>query len=105
MEIPINRDLRKFKTRDIGKFTFKEAGCIAVALLLAYGAYAIQRWLLGIQDVSLEICTVFALPPLAFGFLKIKGMTLTQWVQTVFKEKYLSPQILNWEKEGAEEKE
>ncbi len=103
MEIPINRDLRKFKTKDIGMFTFKEAGFVALALVIVYGVYAIQRWVFHIDEVSYELCALFAIPVLAFGFFKIKGLTLKQYLTTVFIENHLSPKIINWEKEGVKE--
>ena len=31
MEVQISQDIRKYKTKDIGNFSFKEAGFVAVA--------------------------------------------------------------------------
>ena len=98
MEIPINRDLRKFKTRDVGRFSFKEFGWLCLGLLMGYGMYAIQKWVIG-MDTDLKLIALAMSPPLAFGFLKIRGMTLKEWLSTVFTEKYLTPKNLMWEKE------
>ena len=36
MEIAISRDIRKYKTKDVGNFSFKEAGVIVLACASAF---------------------------------------------------------------------
>lgn len=36
MEVQISQDIRKYKTKDIGNFSFKEAGFVAVGLAAAW---------------------------------------------------------------------
>lgn len=83
MEIPITKDLRKFKTKDIGNFSFKEIGFIAVAIgagVLCYKAF----------HASIDAAVAPMLIILAIGFLKPQGLSVPQYVRTVMKEN-LSP--------------
>lgn len=88
MEIPISQDIRKYKTKDIGNFSFKEAGYLAVGLGVAFIAYK----LLG----SLEAAILPMGVVLAVGFVKPYGMTVPQFVRTVGKEK-ISPSTYIYE--------
>ena len=85
MEIQIAQDIRKYKTKDIGNFSLKEAGFLAVGIGLGFLVYKLTG--------SYE----YAIPPtgvvLAFGFLKPYGMTLPQFFKTVAKEMFFSPKI------------
>lgn len=85
MEIYISRDIRKFKTKDIGNFSFKEAGFIA----LGVGAGALTYKLTNMIE--------YAIPPLFviifIGFFKPYGMTCIQFFRTVVKEALLMPHI------------
>jgi len=85
MEIQISQDIRKYKSKDIGNFSLKEAGFIAAGCGAGFLAYYLTK--------SYEA----AIPPLgiilAFGFLKPYGMTLPQFLNTAAKEMFLSPRI------------
>jgi len=88
MEIRVSKDIRKYKTKDIGNFSLKEAGfiCIGVA------AGAITYSLTG----SLETAFVPLLVFLAFAFLKPFGLTLVQFLRTAVLD-FFSPRIYIWE--------
>ena len=79
MEIRISQDIRKFKTKDIGNFSFKEAGFLAAGLAIGFLVYRLTR--------SIE----WAIPPAAIilivGFFKPYGMSFMQFLRTVVKEK------------------
>ncbi len=84
MDIRIPADIRKFKTKDIGNFSFKEAAFIVAGI----GAMGITYYF----TKSLEICFAPGIPILIFGFFKPHGMSCWQFLRTVGKDK-LTPQI------------
>lgn len=87
MEIQISRDIRKFKTKDIGNFSFKEAGFLAVGVAVGFLIYRLTR--------SIE----WAIPPAAIililGFFKPYGMSFLQFLKTVVKEKLTTQCYVN----------
>lgn len=96
MEIVINQDIRKFKSKDIGNFSFKEAGFIVGAGVIGYGTYFVQK-LLEVETISFEICIIPAIIPLVFGFFKPFGMTFYEFLKTVVTEYFLTPKEYRWE--------
>lgn len=90
MEIRISQDIRKFKTKDIGNFSFREAGF----LVLGVGAGALTYKLAG---NSLELAIVPTGLILIIGFFKPFGMSFIQFVRTVLKENLLTPKTYVWE--------
>lgn len=89
MEIKISQDIRKFKTKDIGNFSFKEVGF----LVLACGAGAVTYKLAGSFEMALIPTAII----LIIGFFKPFGMSFIQFVQTVLKENLLTPKTYIWE--------
>lgn len=83
MEIKINKDIRKFKTKDIGMFTFKEAAYIGAALGLGFLTYKATgentTWAIPVGGIIL-----------VFGFLKPYGMSFIDFLRTVVVD-MLSP--------------
>lgn len=88
MEIPISQDIRKFKTKDVGSFSFKEAAFVALAFLTGFITYKLSG--------TLELAVVPAGILLVFGFLKPYGLTFTQFIRTVVKEQML-PSVYYYE--------
>lgn len=84
MEIPISQDIRKYKTKDVGNFSFKEAGFIALGL----GAAVVTYKLAG---NSIEVALLPMMVIIAIGFLKPYGMSFFEFVRTVVADK-LTPQ-------------
>lgn len=80
LEIPIIQDIRKFKTKDIGNFSFKEAGFIVLAVGSAFITYKIAG--------SLEIALIPLALILIAGFFKPFGLTFVQFLRTVVKEQF-----------------
>lgn len=78
MEINITQDLRKFKTKDVGALSFKEAGFVAVGAGLGFLTYKV----LGSLNYALIPVGIV----LAFGFLKPMGLSLFQFIKTAGKE-------------------
>lgn len=89
MEIPISQDIRKFKTKDVGAFSFKEAGFIALAIGLGFLTYKFSG--------NYEIAILPVAIVLIIGFLKPFGMSFIQFVRTVMKENVLTPRVYIWE--------
>lgn len=90
MEIRISQDIRKFKTKDIGNFSFKEAGFLA----LGCGAGALTYKLTG---ASLEIALIPTAIILVIGFFKPFGLSFFEFVRTVLKENLFTPKTYIWE--------
>lgn len=97
MEIIVNQDIRKFKTKDIGNFSFKEAGFIVLAAGMGYGAYYLQTKVLMVEKVSYLPMVLLAAIPLLFGFFKPQGMTFWQFLNTVMRENFVEPKVYYWE--------
>lgn len=83
MERPISQDIRKYKTKDVGNFSFKEAGYIALAIGAGFLCYNIFHF-------TLEGCILPIGIIIIFGFFKPYGMTFIQFLRTVGREK-MSP--------------
>lgn len=94
MEIIINQDIRKFKTKDIGNFSFKEAGFIVLAAVVGYGTYALEK--IQFEEAQMESCVLVAAIPLVIGFLKPFGMTFIQFIKTYVSEKFITPSVYKW---------
>ncbi len=88
MEIKITKDIRKYKTKDVGNFSLKEVGWIALGLASAFLTYRLSK--------SVEIAFLPLLVFVVFGFAKPLGLTMTQFLRTVVRDA-LSPQIYYWE--------
>lgn len=89
MEIQINQDIRKFKTKDIGNFSFKEAGFLAVACAAGFVVYKLAN--------SYEPAIPIMGAILIFGFFKPFGLTFMQFIKTVLKENVFTPKVYLWE--------
>lgn len=87
MEIQISQDIRKFKTKDIGNFSFKEAGFLAAGMAVGFLIYRLTG--------GFEL----AIPPAAIiliiGFFKPYGMSVIQFLRTVVKEKLTTQCYIN----------
>lgn len=79
MEIKIGQDIRKFKTKDIGNFSFKEAGFLVAGVAVGFLVYKLTN--------SYEAAILPAGIIIAVGFIKPYGMSLISFIRTVVKEK------------------
>lgn len=86
MEIPITKDIRKFKTKDVGNFSFKEAGFIAGAGAIGFFLYKMTENLY----VTLPPAAII----LVFGFFKPFGLSFWTFIKTFVKERFLTPPFL-----------
>ena len=83
MEIEINQDIRKFKVKDIGPFSFKQAGFLALGGGIGYLVYTVTN--------TLELAIIPAGLVAAFGFLKPFGMSFMQAMKLLIKETTVPP--------------
>lgn len=84
MDIQISQDIRKYKTKDVGNFSFKEAGFIALSLGAAYLTYKLTN-----GDMEKALLPMLLI--LVFGFVKPFGLTFYQFLRTVIKEDMFTP--------------
>lgn len=87
MEIQIGQDIRKYKTKDIGNFSFKEAGFLAAGAAVGFLAYKLTN--------SMEAAILPAGVILVFGFFKPYGMSCLSFMRTVLKEKMTTQCYIN----------
>lgn len=99
MQIPINTDLRKFKAKDIGNFTFKEAGFLVAGMIVGAVLYFIQ------DDPNIALCVIPAGLIIVAGFFKPFGLPMEQFLQTIFLEMFLYPKVLKWDSDYIHEED
>lgn len=87
MEIQISQDIRKYKTKDIGNFSFKEAGYIAGGMAAAFLTYKLT------QSTEVAIFPLGII--LILGFFKPYGMSCIQFIRTVGKETFTPQCYIN----------
>ena len=84
-EVKIQKDIREFKTKDIGNFTLPQAGCIALMGVAGFFTYkATHSW--GVALVPVSMIAIV-------GFLKPMGMSFITFVRTFVREAVISPKI------------
>lgn len=86
MEIQISQDIRKYKTKDIGNFSFKEAAIIALGAGLSAICYKFL-------NTSLETAAIPMVVTIVIGFFKPMGMSVPLFISTVMNELIFSPKI------------
>lgn len=79
MEIPITKDIRKFKTKDIGNFSLKQVGVIALGFGIGFITYKLSS---SIEAAIIPLGIIIIL-----GFFKPYGMSCIQFIKTVGVEK------------------
>lgn len=87
MDIKITQDIRKYKTKDVGNFSFKEAGFLALGATVGFLVYKLTG--------SFEVAIFPAGFILIFGFFKPFGMTFWQFLRTVIKENLTTQIYIN----------
>lgn len=84
-EIKIQKDIRSFKTKDIGNFTFAQAGAIALMGATGFLTYkATNSW--GVAFIPAIIIAVVA-------FFKPMGMSFITFIRTFVKEAVVAPKV------------
>lgn len=89
--IDVPKDVRKYKSKFVGPFSFRQTIGLLIGAGCGYVGYYIQKTLLG-SDVDNAILTwIFAAPGLAWGFIEPYGMPLEKFLKTTFVSMFLSP--------------
>ena len=97
MELQISSDIRKFKTKDVGAFSFAEAGFLALAGGSGYAVYYLEMNVWHFEQMNIGLMLPLPAIILCFGFLKPFGMSFMQFLQTVFREWVTDPKVYIWE--------
>lgn len=100
MEIFINKDIRKYKVKDVGPFTLGQVGGLTVAAIMGYGVYYLEKHFLHLEEINdLQIFSILiaAMPGIAFGFIKPYGLSFYKFLKTVFFENFVNPKVRIYE--------
>ena len=95
MEIAISRDIRKYKTKDVGNFSFKEAGVIVLACASAFMVFKMSGK--GIDEIE-SVIPLMLIPMaliLVTGLFKPYGIQFPRYALIIIKDK-LEPKIYPW---------
>lgn len=97
MKIIINKDIRDYKVKDVGPFTLGQTFSLLIAIILAYGVvYLTKRywgWSIMENDAELLIVLIVSAIPLSFGFIKVCGLSLKDYLITLLFENIISPKL------------
>lgn len=87
MEVKISQDIRKYKTKDIGNFSFREAGYIAIGAGLAVLTYTLT----GSFEIAIAPMGVVCV----LAFFKPFGLSFIQFIRTFIKERVTTQVYIN----------
>lgn len=97
MEVPINKDIRKYKVREIGPFTLREFGGLVLMAVGCYVAYGLMMHFLGFYIAP--VIFLAAVPGIALGFINYHGIPFEKFVKTVVVENIKNPMVRPYESE------
>lgn len=91
IETKVPKDIRRFKGKALGPFTFRQAICIAIAVVVDIVLYNFIIKDMGFStDANFMILTTCALPILAFS-LEPNGMKMEDYIRTVLYKNITYP--------------
>lgn len=93
MEIIINRDIRKVKTKDLWIFSWKQAGYMAIALILGAGILLLERKVFHFEKINWYLAIIPMFVPLIFGFFNPFGLSFSDFLKTYINETFVKPQV------------
>lgn len=97
MERFINKDIRDYKAKLFGPFTFREGVGILIIAIGAYGMFSLYRLMFpGSLEYGLTLslfCAIGALPGVLYGFIKPYNMTIEVFLKVFVRENYINPRI------------
>lgn len=109
MERFINKDIRDYKAKLFGPFTFREGIGLVILAAGAYGMYSLYRIMFpGTLEFGLTLslfCAIGALPGALYGFVKPYGMPIEVFLTVFVTENYINPRILVFESDDVFEVE
>ena len=96
MEIAISRDIRKYKTKDVGNFSFKEAGVIVLACASAFMVFKMSGKSIDEIETVIPLMLIPMALILVIGLFKPYGIPFPKYALIIIKDK-LEPKIYPWE--------
>lgn len=96
IEIEINEDVRKYKTKLIGPFTTRQVICLILGSITIVGIAQYLKPILT-SDLTTFICMVVAVPFMAVGWIEPYGMKMEDFARTAFISLALAPSIRKFE--------
>ena len=101
MDIPINKDIRKYKIKDIGNFSIKEALWLFFSGLCAYGVFFLLKSTKStFTEADWAWVIIASIPGILFGFCNVFGLPLRIFLKTVIKEIITFPKTLSFYTKG-----
>ncbi len=83
MEIQINKDIRDYTESIFLGLDIRQSVSTVIGCAISGIVFFLIRGKFGL-DLSLFISLLFSLPALAYGFIKINGMTIDKYVKAMF---------------------
>ena len=84
MEIKINKDISKYKTKDVFIFSMGEFVYVVIAVVLGYGGKVLTNLVIDNNDISLFVGVALASIPILLGFYKPKGYKAIDYIRLVW---------------------
>ena len=93
MEVKINKEIREYTENIYLGLTLRQFIFSLFACVIAGLTYFFIKKYLGTELTS-WLCVIEAVPFVAFGFIKINGMKMEEFLFVYFKNKIFTPKIL-----------
>ena len=90
IDINIPKDIREYESKLIGPFSTRKVICLAIGGALSYGAFFLQKTIMGMENPNPGIC-IFSTAPAMMFLAKPYGLKMEEFLKTAFIENYLSP--------------
>ncbi len=90
IEIEMPKDITKYEAKLAGIITPRQAICVAIAAVAAFGVRAIFR-MIGLRSIETFAMMTAAAIPLLFAAWKPYGMKLEEFLETAFINNVLAP--------------
>lgn len=89
IEIEIPKDVRQYESKLVGPFTTRQTVCLVIGAGLAFAFYKLFPGLP--SDIRIFASGIIAAPVLLFGWLKIYGMKLEDFLRAALISSFISP--------------
>lgn len=97
LEIPVIKDIREYKAKQVGPFSTREIIFLLIGGVLAYGIYYFQKLVLGAETVNTSFCIAAMTPALMFGWFKPYGIDLEKFLKAAFISNFVAPKIRRYQ--------
>jgi len=83
LQTTIPKDIRKYEAKMAGPFTTRQTIFFVIACICAYIAWFLLK--------NVNACFLFAIPAIAFGWVKVYGQPLEKFIKSAFISNFVSP--------------